>query len=118
MKVIIGDNLFKVKLCTTPSSISEGMMKKRFDENFNGMLFMMPESTEQSFWMYNCLIPLDIIMIDNGTISEVHSNCSPCTQKSNCKSYTGYGREVLEVAGGTCEKLGIKKGDQVSFSLV
>jgi uncharacterized membrane protein (UPF0127 family) len=24
---------------------------------------------------------------------------------------------VLEVAGGTCEKLGIKKGDSVSFSL-
>ena len=118
MKVIIDDNIFKVKLCATPSSISEGMMKKRFDENFNGMLFMMPESTEQSFWMYNCLIPLDIIMIDNGTISEVHNNCTPCTQKNNCKSYTGYGSEVLEVAGGTCEKLGIKKGDQVSFSLV
>ena len=60
MKVIVRDNIFKVKLCTTPSSITEGMMKKRFDENFNGMLFIMPESTEQSFWMYNCIIPLDI----------------------------------------------------------
>lgn len=118
MKVIIDDNIFKVKLCASPTSISEGMMKKRFDENFNGMFFLMPESTEQSFWMYNCIIPLDIIMIDNGVINEIHHNCLPCNQKDNCKSYKGIGSEVLEVSGGTCKKLGIKKGDRVSFSLV
>lgn len=118
MKVIIDDNIFKVKLCASPSSISKGMMNKKFDENFNGMLFMMPESTEQSFWMYNCITPLDIIMIDNGSISEVHNNCQPCGNKEHCESYRGYGSEVLEVEGGTCERLGIKKGDRVSFSLV
>ena len=118
MIVKIKNNVFQCKVAVTTQAVQNGMMGKNFNHTFNGMLFMMPESTEQSFWMYNCIIPLDIIMIDNGAISEVHSNCSPCTQKSNCKSYTGYGREVLEVAGGTCEKLGIKKGDQVSFSLV
>ena len=81
MKVMINNNIFKVKLCATTSSISEGMTKKRFNENFNGMLFMMPESTEQSFWMYNCIIPLDIIIIDNGNISEIHNNCPPCYDK-------------------------------------
>ena len=118
MNVTIGENRFKVKLCTTKKSISDGMMKKKFDENFNGMLFIMPESTEQSFWMYNCIIPLDIIMIYNGSISEIHSNCQPCDNKESCESYKGYGSEVLEVEGGTCEKLGIKKGDYVSFSLL
>lgn len=118
MKVIIDDNIFKVKLCASPSSISKGMMNKKFDENFNGMLFMMPECNEQSFWMYNCITPLDIIMINNGNISEIHNNCQPCDNKEDCESYKGYGSEVLEVEGGTCEKLGIKKGDRVSFSLV
>lgn len=118
MKVIIDDNIFKVKLCATSSSISEGMMKKRFNDSFNGMFFMMPERCEQSFWMYNCLIPLDIIIIDNGTINEIHNSCQPCDHKESCKSYKGFGSEVLEVAGGTCEKLGIKKGDYVSFSLL
>lgn len=118
MNVTISENRFKVKLCTTKKSISKGMMNKRFDENFNGMLFIMPESTEQSFWMYNCIIPLDIIIIDNGTISEIHSNCPPCYDKKKCEYYKGYGREILEVEGGTCEELGIKKGDHVSFSLL
>ena len=118
MNVTIGDNTFKVKLCTTKSSISNGMMGKRFDNSYNGMFFMMPERGEQSFWMYNCITPLDIIMIDSGVINEIHSNCQPCEDKDRCKSYKGYGSEVLEVEGGTCEKLGIKKGDRVSFSLI
>lgn len=117
MKVIIGDNIFKVKLCTSQTSISEGMMGKRFNSDFNGMLFFMPEKGEQSFWTYNCIIPLDIIMINNGVIDNIHSNCLPCDDRDNCKSYTGFGSEVLEVYGGTCEDLKIKKGDNVSFSL-
>lgn len=117
MKVIIGDNIFKVKLCTTEKSIKEGMMGKRFNQDFNGMLFIMPESGEQIFWTYNCVIPLDIIMIENGIINDIHYNCSPCDDMSNCKSYTGNGSEVLELYGGSCEELDIKKGDIVSFSL-
>ena len=58
MKVIIDNNIFKVKLCTTPKSIQEGMMGKNFDETFNGMLFFLPKG-EQSFWMYNCIVPLE-----------------------------------------------------------
>jgi uncharacterized membrane protein (UPF0127 family) len=116
MKVIIDDNIFKVKLCTTNKSISEGMMGKNFNQTFNGMLFMMPEITEQSFWMKNCIIPLDIIMINDGLIDKIHHNCKPCDD--DCISYKGFGGEVLEVSGGTCEKLGIKKGDHVSFKLL
>jgi uncharacterized membrane protein (UPF0127 family) len=81
------------------------------------MFFLLPHKGEQSFWMMNCIIPLDIIMIDGSTITEVHSNCEPCDDEYECKSYKGYGNRVLEIAGGTAEKLGIKKGDQVSFSL-
>ena len=74
MKVIIENNILKVKVCSTQKSIINGMMGKRFDESFDGMLFFMPERTEQSFWMYNCIIPLDIIFIDGTTITKIHSN--------------------------------------------
>ena len=117
MKVIINDNILKVKVSATPDSISKGMMGKKFDESFDGMLFFMPNTSEQSFWMYNCIIPLDIIMIDGGEINVIHHSCSPCHNQSQCESYKGYGSEVLELPGGTCKSLDIKKGDRVSFSL-
>ena len=117
MEVIINDNIFKVKPLLTPKDIQRGMMFRKFDGDFDGMLFFMPERTEQSFWMYNCIIPLDIIFIDGTTITKIHSNCQPCNDKKNCESYQGFGDTVLEVSGGFCEEQGIKKGDIVSFSL-
>ncbi len=117
MNVTIGNNIFKVKLCTTKKSITDGMMGKNFNETFNGMLFIMPESTEQNFWMYNCIIPLDIIMIVGDTITKIHHNCKPCYDINNCESYEGYGNRVLEIAGNSCVELGIKKGDKLSFNL-
>jgi len=41
MKIQIGDNTFKVKTLLDKKSQSIGMMKKRFDDTFNGLLFMM-----------------------------------------------------------------------------
>ena len=116
MKVTIGENIFEVKLSMTRKSISEGMMGKKFDNTFNGMLFIMPETTEQSFWMKNCIIPLDIIMINNNTITEIHENCEPCGKGSPCKSYRGFGNMVLEIGGGECTKNGINVGDNITIS--
>jgi uncharacterized membrane protein (UPF0127 family) len=115
MKVIIQDNIFKVKLCTTPKSIIDGMSKKMFDDSFNGMLFLFPEIKNQKFWMYNCIIPLDIIMINDNVITKIHHNCPPCIDENECLSYCGEGDKVLEVLGGTCKSLNIKKGDIVTL---
>ena len=51
MELKVNNNTLNVKLCITPRSIRNGMMGQVFDETFNGMLFVMPEKTEQSFWM-------------------------------------------------------------------
>ena len=115
MKVKINDNLFTVKVMDDYRKRAEGMMNKSFNEYFNGMLFLMTEHTN-CFWMKNCIIPLDIIFIDNQIISKVHHNCLPCVE-DDCDNYCGRGYIVLEVAGGTCKKLGIKKGDEVKFNL-
>jgi len=117
MNLSINDNNFKVKLALTPNQIQNGMMGKNFNEEYNGLYFIMPYKGEQSFWMRDCLVPMDIIMIDGNVITTIHENCEPCDEL-DCESYKGYGDKVLEIAGGTCERLGIKKGDIVSFSLL
>ena len=113
MIVKIKDNIFKVKVLTDRRSQSIGMMGKRFDDSFNGLLFMMG-GEKQCFWMKNCIIPLDIIIIKNNVIVNIHHDCQPCLDE-NCPSYCGNGNIVLELFGGTCEELGIEPGDTISY---
>jgi uncharacterized membrane protein (UPF0127 family) len=109
----INSHKFKVKVVSSKFDVQKGMMKQRFNENFNGMLFMMG-SGKHSFWMKDCIIPLDIIFIDNNEITNIYSDCQPCFT-DNCKSYTGFGNLVLEVEGGTCDMLEISEGDFIKF---
>ena len=116
MKLIVNDNIFKVKLVVNPEAIKKGMMFQKFDDSFNGMYFIMPKLENQCFWMKNCIIPLDIIMLDNDVITKIHSNCPPCDNE-DCISYCGYGDRVVELPAGACEQLNIKEGDSMSLSL-
>ena len=113
MKVNINENIFKVNFLVDEKSQRAGMQKKRFDSTFDGMLFLMG-GKDQCFWMKDCLIPLDIIMIKNNVIVNIHHNCPPCNSK-DCPSYCGKGNIVLELAGGTCEELEIEPGDTIQY---
>ena len=116
MKVLVNDNIFKCKVCTTIESITNGMMGKRFN-GFDGMFFMMPEKKEHEFWMYKCIVPLDIIMIDDNVITKINKNCNPCDSEEDCEKYSGYGNCVLELSGGTCDEFGIGEGDVIKTSI-
>lgn len=113
MKVQINNNLFDVKVLTDKKSQSIGMMGKKFDETFNGLLFLMG-GKKQCFWMKNCIVDLDIIIIKNNVIVNIHHECPPCIQ-DDCPSYCGNGNIVLELHGGSCQKLDIKPGDTVNY---
>jgi len=115
MKIRINNTtLNNVKVLTTPEDRGEGMMFKRFSANLDGMLFVMDSVEEQSFWMKNCIVPLDMIFIINNTIEDIVDNCSPC-KGNDCPSYDGRGNIVLEVEGGFCKKNNIKVGDKVVY---
>lgn len=113
MFVKINNEIIKPKVCNSQKEISEGMMGKEFI-GFDGMLFLMGEGNH-SFWMKNCIVPLDIIFINSDlSISEIHHNCKPC-KFGICESYEGYGKYVLEIEGGRCFDEGINIGDLVQF---
>jgi uncharacterized membrane protein (UPF0127 family) len=113
MDIIINNNLFNVKCMVTKKDIQYGMMGKQFNDTFDGMLFMM-DNDNHSFWMKNCIIPLDIIFISNNKVSKIHHNCPPC-ETDECERYEGTGDLVLELDGGTCNKYDITEGDRVYF---
>jgi len=113
MKLEIGKNSFNVKVVATPTQTQEGMMKKRFNDSFNGMLFLM-NSGEHCFWMKNCIISLDIIFISENKITKIYHNCPPCYD-NECENYCGNGNIVLEILGGSARKLGISEDDVIKF---
>jgi uncharacterized membrane protein (UPF0127 family) len=113
MKVKINDNVFNVKTLIDKKSQSIGMMGKTFDSSFDGLLFLMGDK-KQCFWMKNCIIPLDIIIIKNNVIVNIHFDCPPC-ESDDCPSYCGNGNIVLELEGGTCDILNIQPGDSVEY---
>jgi uncharacterized membrane protein (UPF0127 family) len=115
VKLIINNSLFDVKCPMTDKDISNGMMGKKFNADFNGMLFLMKEGNH-SFWMVDCIVHLDIIFIDNNVITKIHKNCKPCSDKTGvkCERYRGYGDMVLEINGGDCDKYGIKEGMSIN----
>jgi hypothetical protein len=113
MELVINNNLFNVKFVMNRRDIERGMMNKKFNKDFNGMLFLMPDK-EHSFWMKNCIISLDIIFIKDNKITKIHKNCKPCRDEK-CKRYPGKGDMVLEINGGDCDKYDIIVGDKIIF---
>jgi uncharacterized membrane protein (UPF0127 family) len=114
MEVVVNDNIFNVIPLLTPKDIQRGMMFKKFDGSFDGMLFFM-DREDHSFWMKNCLVALDIIFIDGDKIDTIHQYCKPC-KTEECESYSGFGDLVLELPAGTCKKYNISEGDEVIFN--
>ena len=76
MYISINNNKFNCKVVSTPEKIRLGMMGQSFS-NFDGMLFVMPEDTTQSFWMKNCVVPLDIVFIKKNIVNDISTNCQP-----------------------------------------
>src|SRR5262245_44273892 len=76
-----------------------------------GMLFDFVKEANQSFWMKNTLIPLDMLFIkEDGTIVRIAANAMPLSEDP-VPSYEPV-RAVLEIAGGRAAALGIQPGDK------
>jgi len=76
-----------------------------------GMLFIMPEEKNQSFWMKNTYLPLDIIYINKKKeVVSIQENAKPMNERP--LPSIGPAIFILEIPGGTSSKLGIKPGNK------
>jgi len=97
-----------------------GMMFRDSLAKDRGMLFVHPADGNYAYWMYQCLIPLDIIWMNRDRkIVEISANTPPCPSKSakECPTFGGHekARYVLELAGGGAAMYSLKLGDTLSF---
>ena len=79
-KVTFGDGtVVTVELATTPDAQQRGLMFRKSLGEREGMLFVFATPDFRPFWMQNCVIPLDIIWVDEAsTIVSMAESVPPC----------------------------------------
>jgi uncharacterized protein len=103
---------FNVEVADTDERRALGLMYRTSLPADSGMLFDFKRDQDVAMWMRNTRIPLDMLFIDKaGRIVNVAQRAVPFSEATISSS--GPVRAVLEVNGGTAERLGIKAGDQV-----
>ena len=84
-----------------------------------GLLFIHDKPQPYRYWMSNVTAPLDIIFMDsNRQIVEISADTPPCTSKPEaCPVYGGHNYEqfVLELRAGEAQRLGLHKGQTLTF---
>jgi uncharacterized membrane protein (UPF0127 family) len=111
--VHINNQNFPAVYLTSPEEKLKGMMGR--DSLEGCMVFKMGKGLH-SFWMKDCLIPLDIVYVMNNRISHIHPNCPvPDPHKMNPLRYSGMGDHVIEFPAGTAKNW--KVGDRVAMYL-
>ncbi len=92
------------------------MFRKSMSEN-QGMLFIFPEESVQSFWMRNTYISLDMIFVNaDKKIITIHKNTKILSDQSYRS--TGPAKYVIEVDAGFSNRFNIKVGDSVNWSKI
>ncbi len=122
--VTINNQEIKVEIADTRQKIARGLMYRTSLAPDSGMVFIFDPPRPVNFWMANCFISLDLIYVRDGKIIKIFENVPPERNKpeSLCPTYPPGNdgilvNQVVEVAGGYCQKKGIKEGDTVQFSL-
>jgi hypothetical protein len=114
-----GGQVIHVETMISDFEVLRGMMFRTSLAPDRGMLFVHPKPDHYTYWMYQTLIPLDIIWLDsNRDIVEMVQDAAPCkTQASKCAQYGGkqISSFVLEIPGGMARKFGLQLGQRIQF---
>lgn len=112
-EIVIGESDFNVEIVDTPEKLEKGLGNRRKICDNCGMLFDFSKSERHSFWMKGMKFGIDIIWIDGNKIVHVEKNVPPEYDKVMNPEVRS--DKVLEIKGGTAERIGIKMGDVVEF---
>jgi uncharacterized protein len=109
-----GPWIVKVEIAGDEASRARGLMYRRSLEPDRGMIFVFPASEEQTFWMHNTLIALDMIFLDEGrAVIGVVANAVP--QTDTPRTVGKPSRYVVEVAAGEAAAHALGPGTRAVF---
>lgn len=104
-----------IEIAETEEAITTGLMGRQRLPRNSGMLFLMPQTRIQSFWMKNTPLSLDITFIsEDRVVINTARNARPYAEESYVSGAPA--RFVLETPAGFADLYGITGGDVVTWS--
>jgi uncharacterized protein len=101
-----------IELALTPQQQAQGLMYRQSLAADAGMLFVYRPARPVYMWMKNTVIPLDMLFIaEDGEIVKIVERTVPFSLTTISSDERV--RAVLEVNGGTADRMGIRPGDRV-----
>lgn len=101
----------EVELALSDDEVTRGLMYRTQMPEEHGMIFRLEERKEQTFWMHNTCISLDMMFIDeDGTIVGILENVP--TLNDEARTVGCPSRYVLEVNGGWSRRHGVSAGQK------
>jgi uncharacterized protein len=111
-----GRHSFATEIADTDPARARGLMFRRHLPADHAMLFIWGAPIEAAMWMKNTLIPLDMLFVaGDGRVVHIAANTTP--QSLTVITAGQPVRAVIELAGGTAARLGIKTGSRVRHKL-
>ena len=110
-----GDVRFMAEVADEPAEREKGLMFREVMQGDHGMIFLFPQAKQQSFWMKNTFIPLDIIFVRaDRTILGIVAQAEPKTTTS--RRVEGQSQFVLELNGGVAAQQNLAPGQKLRFT--
>lgn len=115
--VTIHDQTYHVRIADTEELRRQGLSGKKKLNDDEGMLFIFQQKEQPEFWMKDMKFPLDIIFINDDTVTDITKNAKPndSPNRPRYKPTTNI-NYVLEVNAGNTDKKKIQVGDKVTIN--
>ena len=112
-----GEHVVMVEVARTDQERGIGLMHRTALAPDRGMLFDFGATRPVTMWMKNTLIPLDMFFAESdGRIVTIAERTTPLSEKRIRSGQPV--RFVLEMIGGSAQRLGIVPGDRLRHALI
>lgn len=105
----LGSRSYALEIAAKSMDRNKGLMYRDSMPADHGMIFIFAKPADQSFWMHNTRIPLDIVYLDErGKVVSIHRMEPYVEQGTMSKAPAMY---AVELNAGEARKAGVKEGD-------
>jgi len=109
-----------IEIVDTEEERAQGLMYRESLGTYSGMLFVFGEEANNSFWMKNTKISLDLMFLnEEKQIIDIIENAQPCLEGHTCPSLKPQFEYMycLEVNSGFVEENRIGVGDTMEWGI-